>query len=303
MVRAGTPADDRLAYDVVDVFADAPFEGNQLAVVHGTAGLSTDQLQSIAREFGFSETTFPTDTSDAGYAVRIFTPGQELPFAGHPTLGTAWVLRERGEVTADVVVQRCGAGDVPVRCTDGSVELTAIPDLCDGPLPSDTTERLLRGVGLDPADGAGDAWITGTGLPWAHLPVTVDALARVTGPSAPMVELVGSDRAGSGAVGVALVAIESTEGPVVKVRSRVFSRDADVGEDPATGSAAAALGVALVARGILGDRGRAEIVQGVEMQRPSRLHVAVDATDGAATVVRVAGRVHHVMSGTIRTPA
>ncbi|MBX3314642.1 MAG: PhzF family phenazine biosynthesis protein [Actinobacteria bacterium] len=301
-MASATPSPDRLEYDVVDVFADAPFEGNQLAVVHGTDGLTTEQLQSIAREFGFSETTFPTGASGATYDVRIFTPGQELPFAGHPTLGTAWVLREREAVIGDAVVQRCGAGDVPVRFVDGAVELTATPDLCDGPLPSDATDRLLRSVGLGAGDGAGDAWITGTGLPWAHLPVTVDALGRVTPPSAAVAELVGSERAGSAAVGVALVAIESTDGPVVRVRSRVFSRDADVGEDPATGSAAAALGVALVARGVLADGGRAEIVQGVEMLRPSRLHVSVDAADGAATAVRVAGQVHHVMSGTIAIP-
>ena len=100
---------------------------------------------------------------------------------------------------------------------------------------------------------------------------------------------------------MALVAIDPSS-EVVAVRSRVFAMFDLVAEDPATGSAAASLGIALVARGILGDRGRAEVVQGVELARPSRLHVRVDAVDGEATAVHVAGRVHHVMSGEVRVP-
>ena len=104
----------RLAYDIVDVFTDRPFAGNQLAVVHGAGGLSTEQCQAIAQEFGYSETTFPVPGGDREYAVRIFTPGSEIPFAGHPTLGTAWVLRHRGELGGSEVTQHCGAGDVGV---------------------------------------------------------------------------------------------------------------------------------------------------------------------------------------------
>src|SRR3954452_25553867 len=104
----------RLAFDVVDVFTDQPFAGNQLAVVHGADDLSTEQCQALAREFNFSESTFPsTEVVDGReYATRIFPPGSETPFAGHPTLGTAWVLRERGLLTSDEVVQLCGAGRV-----------------------------------------------------------------------------------------------------------------------------------------------------------------------------------------------
>ena len=119
----------RLTYDIVDVFTDRPFAGNQLAVVHGADELSTEQCQALAREFGFSESTFPAlggRPTGAEYATRIFTPEQEIPFAGHPTLGTAWVLRSRGRLTADEVTQVCGAGpDRGALRRASEVELTA----------------------------------------------------------------------------------------------------------------------------------------------------------------------------------
>lgn len=289
-----------LAYDVVDVFADGPYAGNQLAVVHGTGGLATEQLQAIASEFGFSETTFPVPAATGDrYDVRIFTPTQELPFAGHPTLGTAWVLRDRGLVAGDAVVQRCAAGDVPVTFTDDLVELTATPDPVVGPLAAEAVAALLDAVGLAADDADGDAYVTGTGLPWIHLPVRAEALARARRPTLLVTDVVGTDGVGAQAAGPALVAVEPADGSggPVRVRSRVFSMDGDAFEDPATGSAAAALGVALVARGLAGDGTRVEIVQGVEMGRPSRLHVRVEAADGVATKVHVAGRVHRTMTG------
>jgi len=92
-----------LSYDIVDVFTDRPFAGNQLAVVHGAEGLSTEQCLAIAQEFNYSETTFPAAVEASSYDTRIFTPAREIPFAGHPTLGTAWVLRERGLLARDGV--------------------------------------------------------------------------------------------------------------------------------------------------------------------------------------------------------
>src|SRR5215212_7873934 len=126
--------DIRLGYDIVDVFTDRPFAGNQLAVVHGADELTTEQCLAIAREFNFSETTFPSATVTDGreYATRIFTPGGEIPFAGHPTLGTASVLRSRGLLTSDDTVQDCAAGRVGVRFGgdggdgDDMVELSAV---------------------------------------------------------------------------------------------------------------------------------------------------------------------------------
>src|SRR6187455_3249726 len=102
-------------FRLVDVFAEAPFGGNQLCVVPEVPlGLDDETMQALALEIGFSETTFVTAVRPDGYDVRIFTPEDELPFAGHPTLGTAFVLARAGMTGSDLV-QRCGAGDVPVR--------------------------------------------------------------------------------------------------------------------------------------------------------------------------------------------
>ena len=131
-----------LAYDVVDVFADAPFAGNQLAVVHGAEALADDQLLALAREFGFSETTFPSGATGDRYAVRIFTPGGEIPFAGHPTLGTAWVLRQQGLVVGDRLIQRCGAGEIEVAFDGDLVALSAPPRDLAGPV----ADRRGRGA-------------------------------------------------------------------------------------------------------------------------------------------------------------
>jgi trans-2,3-dihydro-3-hydroxyanthranilate isomerase len=111
-------------YDVVDVFTDQPYAGNPLAVVHGGERLSRAQMQSVAAEFGLSETAFPLPPTAAGtadYRVRIFTPVAELPFAGHPSIGTAWVLARDGVIARGDRVQECGAGLLPVRISaDGA---------------------------------------------------------------------------------------------------------------------------------------------------------------------------------------
>jgi len=105
-----------LEYEIVDVFAAAPYAGNPLAIVYGADGLDQAQMQSMAREFNLSETTFPVARTDddraagADYRVRIFTPAVELPFAGHPTVGTAWALARRGLIEPGERVQACGAG-------------------------------------------------------------------------------------------------------------------------------------------------------------------------------------------------
>lgn len=309
-----------LDFDVVDVFADQPFAGNQLAVVHGTDGLDTQALLAIAREFNFSETTFPVSTGSttggagstavgAGsttgsdrYAVRIFTPGGEVPFAGHPTLGTAWVLRQHGLLRGDEVVQECLAGEITVRFDDPAVELGAVPRDLAGPLADEVTEELLADLGLGPDDLAGQAWLAGTGLTFVHLPVSDDAVARAHPSVRPVAEY--ADRLPDCADpvdGINLHSVEPGAGPLA-VHSRVFVPGLDVAEDPATGSAAAGLGMALVATGRLPEGGEYLIRQGLEMGRPSRLHGRVEATAGRATRCFVRGRVHPVASGRIRTP-
>ena len=129
---------------MVDVFADAAFAGNQLAVVHGTAGLTDAQLLALTREFGFSETAFPSGGDGERYRVRIFTPGGEIPFAGHPTLGTAWVLRSGGLLTGAAATQECGAGEIGVRFDEAGSSCRRPPRDLSGPLPDDVVALLLR---------------------------------------------------------------------------------------------------------------------------------------------------------------
>lgn len=293
----------RLAYDLVDVFTDRPFAGNQLAVVHGAGDLATDQCLALAREFNLSETTFPVPDGEREYAARIFTPGGEIPFAGHPTLGTAWVLRDKGVLADGTVTQVCGAGRIEVRLgrePDGAVELSAVPRDVHGPLDDDETDLLLEDLGLRFGDLAGPVWVTGCGLTFAHVPVREEALASALVPRRPMAEYARQVAHRDPFEGIAVYAAGG--GDPLQIRSRVFVPGLSVPEDPATGSAAAALGVALVASGRLPDGGGYEITQGVELGRPSRLSCRVDADGGTATLTHVAGRVQPVASGEIEVP-
>jgi PhzF family phenazine biosynthesis protein len=130
----------------VDVFTDVPDRGNPLAVVHGADGLGTEQMQRFANWMNLSETTFLLDPADssADYLVRIFTPSQELPFAGHPTLGTAHAWLEAGGQPAEAgtVVQECGAGLVQIRQDDGGLRFAAPPLLRSGPVAEDLAEQI-----------------------------------------------------------------------------------------------------------------------------------------------------------------
>ena len=289
-----------LSYDVVDVFCDRPFAGNPLAVVHGAHDLSTGQLQSLAREFNLSETTFPSPRDDGAYDVRIFTPALEIPFAGHPTVGTAWLLRRRGELAGPQAVQHCGAGPIDVAVDDAGAELTAPPhhvlDRTDGVL-------LATGVGLSADDIDGGSRVASCGLGWTFLRVS-DAAVGFSAPRAGLdVPQAGADVMG----GLCVYSVAPAPGDAASlaVHSRVFSVEhGRVTEDPATGSAAAALGLVLVADGLAAPDGTTGyvIAQGAEAGRPSTLYARVDASAGEATRVHVRGGVSHVASGTIAVP-
>ncbi len=292
----------RLDYDIVDVFTDRPFAGNQLAVVHGAAGLSGAQCLALAREFNLSETAFPAAVSGSSYASRIFTMAHEVPFAGHPTLGAAWSLRARGLLTGDLVVQHCGVGAVEVRFEGEAVSLAATPRDLVGPVDEALVVRLLADFGLTAGDLAGRAWLAGCGLTFLHVPVTADAVRRARPSVRPLEEYARALRAGlrDPFEGVQVVALAG--GEPRRARSRVFVPGVAVPEDPATGSAAAGLGVALVADGLLPEGGGVEIVQGVEMGRPSALSVRVETSGGRALRCHVAGQVQPVAAGQILVP-
>jgi trans-2,3-dihydro-3-hydroxyanthranilate isomerase len=283
-----------LRYDVVDVFTDRAFAGNPLAVVHGAHDLDTARLQAIAQEFNLSETVYPLPATREGadYRLRIFTPGVELAFAGHPSVGAAWVLARDGVIRYGDVVQECGAGLLPVTVDADGACLTGGGPVVHGDLDA---APILASVGLAPSDvdTSAPAGMAGAGADFVFIAVRDDAVARAV-----------PDRAAVSALGVrqglVVFAVDGTD-----VHLRMFAPDLGVGEDPATGSAAVALGVFLVWREVFPGDGDTSytISQGAELGRPSTLRCTVTAAGGAATRTTVRGGVVPVASGSIAIPA
>ncbi len=278
-----------LAYQVVDVFTDTAFAGNPLAVVLDADDLATGQLQQLAAEFNLSETAFPMKAPEgATYGLRIFTPTDELPFAGHPSVGAAWVLAQLGRIARGANVQACGAGLLPVDVTTAGATLTGGPPVAGDPLdPGPFLEAL--GLTVEDLDGPAPRW-AGVGLEFGYLLVRAEALARVQ-----------VDVQKVGAVGRAGISLAAWDGAVA--RCRVFCGGIGVAEDPATGSAALGLGVYLAATGLLGDGEHLYVVQqGYELGRPSTLTCTVDVVGGTAVRTTVGGSVVPVARGEIRVP-
>ncbi|PSK65809.1 Trans-2,3-dihydro-3-hydroxyanthranilate isomerase [Micromonospora sp. MH33] len=282
-----------LAYEIVDVFTDRPFAGNPLAVVFGAEGLATEQMQALAVEFNLSETVFvlPPTQVGATYRARIFTPAEELPFAGHPSVGAAVTASRRGMFDVGRVTQECGAGVLPIEVTPTGATLTGgAPTLG----PELDPEPLLEMAGLTAADHAGPApRVAGCGLEFPYLPVRPDAVARAK------VNTAAAER-----YGVEHVSVFSWDADSQTAHARVFVPGLGVPEDPATGSAALGLGVWLVASGLLPGEGRSEyaVRQGIEINRPSALACTVAAAGGVAVGATVAGHVMPVARGEIAVP-
>jgi trans-2,3-dihydro-3-hydroxyanthranilate isomerase len=284
----------RLRYEVVDVFTDRPYAGNPLAVVYGADALAGDQMQAIAREFNLSETIFvlaPT-SAEATYRVRIFTPGAEIPFAGHPSVGLAVTLLRAGRYPAGTVVQECGAGLLPIVVSEaGHATLTGgTPTLG----PELDPAPLLAAVGLTGTDFAGPApREAGCGLEFTYLPVRPEAVGRAR-----------SDAGALRRAGVAKIDVFAWDPADATAHARVFAPAVGVPEDPATGSAALGLGVWLVAAGALPGTGTSgyRVRQGAEIHRPSTLDCTVTAAGGRAVSATVAGHVVPVGTGAIAVP-
>lgn len=282
-----------LPYEMVDVFTDRPFAGNQLAVVFDAQALATEQLQAIAREFNLSETVFvlPATQPGATYRARIFTPGRELPFAGHPSVGAAVTVVRRDQGGPSRVIQECGAGLLPIEVSDGMAILTGAAPTVG---PELDPAQLLEVVGLTVDDFAGPApRVAGCGLEFPYLSVRPDAVARAA-----------LDAAAATRHGIGDVSVFSWEPAEQIAHARVFVPSAGVPEDPATGSAALGLGVWLVTSGLLPGEGLSGYVvrQGTEIHRPSSLVCTVTAAGGAAIGATVSGHVVPVARGEIVIP-
>ena len=289
---------DLLTYHIVDVFTDTRFTGNPLAVVLDGENLTTGQMQRLAAEFHLSETAFPLSPTaeqrarGADYQLRIFTPEVELPFAGHPSVGTAWLLRRLGLIPVGQIRQLCDEGLLPLEVTDDVVTLDGgRPRLSEPVDPS----PVLAAVGLDFPDMVGHApRIASAGLDYAILPVRADALSRCR-PDMGLLRSVFSYP--NDATGVYVVAWERAPR---RVQARMFAGDIGGPEDPATGSAALALGVYLGGEGLLPvGLSAVEVKQGVEMGRSSTLRLACEVDSDGASLVRVSGGAVHVAEGRI----
>jgi len=293
----------------VDVFTDRPLTGNPLAVILDGEGLSSEEMQAIAREMNLSETTFvlPPTKREANYKVRIFTPRKEIPFAGHPSIGTAHALVEEGRITIRHGVarfwQELGIGILPIeieRNKDGGHLIT----MTQG---QPRLSQILEDMGKVadalriPVDQVGygnlPVQVSSTGLNQLMIPLR--SLKRVQDLS-PNFELLKDFERSLNATGCCVFTLE-TSNPDAFVHMRFFAPEAGVIEDPATGSAAGALGAYLVAHGIFGTKSPVSFVieQGLEIQRPSRIVVIVQQADGIPTIVKVGGSAVTVLNGEI----
>jgi PhzF family phenazine biosynthesis protein len=265
----------------VDVFTATPYLGNPVAVVLGADDLDDQQMQQFARWTNLSETTFALVPQAAGadYRVRIFTPGTELPFAGHPTLGTchAW-LEAGGHPAADgLIVQECRAGLIQVRSADSGLAFAAPPLLRAGPVEAELAGRVADALNIDRADIVDLQWAD-NGPGWiAVLLASADAVLAVRPAATDLkIGIAGPYPAGSP--------------EAFEVRA-FFLRDGAAGEDPVTGSLNASLAQWLLATG----RATAPYVasQGTVLGRRGRVHVSRDADGqvwvGGGTVSCVSG--------------
>lgn len=270
----------------VDVFGESPFLGNPLAVVLDADGLDDATMATIARWTNLSETTFvltPT-TAGADYRVRIWTPFGELPFAGHPTLGTCWAWRAHGGVARapGLAVQECGAGLIAVRGEHDQLAFAAPPLVRSGPVDPELVADVVDALGLDPAEVEDSQWVD-NGPGWMAILLRSADAVRAARPRRLPVKV--------GVVG--LVGSESPGSPTdVEVRA-FFPKDGMPAEDPVTGSLNASLGQWLIGSGRISSPYLAG--QGSALGRSGRVHVSQDA-DGQ---IWVAGSVRALITGTI----
>jgi trans-2,3-dihydro-3-hydroxyanthranilate isomerase len=276
------------AYTVADVFTGTPLQGNPLAVFHDGSSVDGETMQRAARELNLSETVFVLPPLAGGDArVRIFTPASELPFAGHPVLGTAFVLAENSEQAT--VRLETGAGIVPLALTreDGTVVFGEMDQPLPAVEPFAREQELLDALGVERSELPVEGYRNGP----VHVYVTLDSEAAVAAvrPDLRAIEELGED------LGVATIA-----GADGRFKTRNFAPALGVPEDPATGSAAGPLALHLARHGSVGYGEQIEIRQGEEIGRPSILYARVEGSDDQLDRVVVGGSAVIVSRGEYR---
>jgi trans-2,3-dihydro-3-hydroxyanthranilate isomerase len=291
-------ADMPRPYVTLDVFTQQRFAGNQLAVVMDGRGLADDAMQAIAREFNYAETSFvlPADDARRTAKVRIFTPGYEMPFAGHPTVGTAIAIARARNIAGDLTLE-LKAGVFPVRVSSAAGRWRAEfenPNLPAERGAAPSAEAIERALSLP--EGALDRGAhrprrIGAGVDFYYARAPIDIVRKAEINAAAWKKL-----SFAGVIGVYLYADGGDlEGSDYHVR--MFAPDAGVTEDPATGSAAAAFPGQLLLAGALSASRKIRIEQGVELGRPSVLFVDAEVVAGGVTRVAVGGFAVPVMRG------
>ncbi len=294
----------------VDVFTEVPLAGNPLAVFPRATGLAKEEMEGITREMNLSETTFvfPATNPAAHYRNRIFTPGGEIPFAGHPSLGTAYVAALEGLVPkpegVSVVYQELEIGVLPLELhVDGGqvrkVVMTQGEPTVGKPLAS--TAALAKALGVPGRDiGIGKLrpQVAATGIPSLQVPLRSLAVVRGLDPDMKALSAV-LEAFGPHAVCYAF-SLEAV-GRDAHIHARAFSPLDGIREDPATGSAAGACGAYLASNGKLPGTDFV-IEQGFEMRHPSRIEVHVEADGTVPKTIKVGGRVAPVLRGALRLP-
>ena len=289
----------RYGFVQLDVFTSEPFLGNPLAVFPDGRGLSDQEMQAVAREMNLSETTFvlprdPTIERERGVRVRIFTVQEELPFAGHPTLGTAFHLFGSG--SANQVILDLNVGTVPVRFEEEPGrpvfgEMTQVNPEFGARHDREAVERAA-GLNCGDVDPSLPIQTVSTGVPFTIVPLRgLEIMRRLN------VDLKGSSEylAPSGGKFMYFVTRETVD-PQARLHARMIFYN---GEDPATGSAAGCAAAWMVANGIASPEERVLIEQGDEMQRPSRIFVRASRKDDRVVNVRVGGNVVETVRGEI----
>jgi trans-2,3-dihydro-3-hydroxyanthranilate isomerase len=280
-------ADTEARYVVVDVFTDTPLQGNQLAVFPEAAGLSSQLMQRLAREMNFSESVFVLPAARDGDArIRIFTPRHELPFAGHPVLGCAWVIGQALE--RPIVRLESGLGVIPVELErkNGQIVFGRMQQVVPSWAPYEHASALLEALGLDRSALPIDAYPNGPFHVYVGLESERD-VARLEPDFAALARL--GD-----------VAANCFAGGGTSWKTRMFAPGGGVFEDPATGSAAGPLAIHLARHGRIAFGEQIEIRQGAEVGRPSRLYARAEGSAERVEGVEVGGSAVVVARGEVR---
>jgi trans-2,3-dihydro-3-hydroxyanthranilate isomerase len=295
-----------------DVFTDVPFGGNPVAVIPDAAGLTDLELQQIAREMNLSETVFVFPPSDqaAVVKIRIFTPTQEIPFAGHPVIGTFFVLGTLKRLSLREpmtrVLQECNLGLFPVdiHVKDGRIAHVVMsqpqPQFLEIVESRDDLFSIARALGVAKQQITDTKWpvqVVSTGLPVMIVPIRTLTAVRSIVPDVSAIAELCQQYGANGIMTFSTMTVEQQ----ATVHTRMFAPLIGIIEDPATGSASGALGAYLLQHGVVEVAPLTEIIaeQGYEIERPSRILIQVESEDDAIQTVKIGGQAVMVLEGTL----